>query len=266
MITKLAKMMAVALVFTGACGAANAGELTIVGTGDGLEMLQVVAVEYSTRHPEVKISIPASIGSGGGIVAVGSDTERLGRVARPLKDTEVKYGLVYVPIAKIPSAIFAHPSSGVSELTTEQVVKIFSGQVDSWAQVGGADLKIKVVRREEADSTLSVMRASMPGWADLVFTTRSKTAVTTQDAIDTVREVTGAVGFGPYSRTLDFESTVMKIDGKLPTDANYPSAVELALIYKQDKLDDEMKSFIDFCRSEEAAKVIETYGGVPSSR
>ena len=262
----LARASALALTIAWFCAAAAANELRIVGTGDGLEMLRVVAVEYTARHPDVKISIPASIGSSGGIVAVGSDTERLGRVARPLNDTEVKYGLVYVPIARIPSAVFAHPSSGISDLTTDQVVRIFSGKVDSWSDVGGSDLKVKVVRREEADSTLSVMRASMPGWSDLAFTPRSKTAVTTQDAIDTVRQVTGAIGFGPYSRVLDFESTVMKVDGRFPTDSDYPSAVELALIYKQDKLDDEMKSFIDFCRSEEAAKVIETYGGVPLSR
>lgn len=243
-----------------------ADDLKIVGTGDGLEMLRVIAVEYSTHHPEVKISLPPSIGSGGGIVAVASDTESLGRVARPLKDTEIKLGLTYVPIAKIPSAIFAHPSSGVRDLTSVQLVEIFSGKTESWADLGGADLKIKVVRREEADSTLAVMRQSMPGWGDLEFTSRSKTAVTTQDAINTVREIAGAVGFGPYSRVLDFETNVMTIDGSFPTDAGYPSAVELALIYKEGKLDEEMKSFIDFCLSDAAARVIETYGGVPAGK
>jgi phosphate transport system substrate-binding protein len=262
MTTKLAKMMAVALAFTGACGAANAGELNIVGTGDGLEMLRMVAVEHAALHPDVKISIPPSIGSSGGVVAVGSDTERLGRVARPLKDTEIKYGLVYIPIAKIPSAIIVHPSSKVTDLTTEQVVGIFSGKIESWAEVGGPDLKIKVVRREEADSTLSVMREQMPGWKDLEFTARSKTAVTTQDAIDTVRQVAGTIGFGPFSRAIEFDTNVIKIDGKFPTDLDYPSSVEFALIYKKEKLDSEMKSFVDFCLSDKATRVIELYGGV----
>lgn len=245
---------------------AVAEKLTIVGTGDGLEMLRAVAVAYSAKYPDAKIAIPQSIGSGGGIAAVGSDTERLGRVARPLKDSEIKYGLVYVPFAKIPSAFFTHPSTKVDALTSDELVSLYSGRVTSWKELGGADLKVKLVRREEADSTLQILRASMPGWADLEITPRSKTAVTTQDAISTVRDVAGTIGFGPYSRPLDFELNVIKVDDKFPTDPAYPSAVTLALIYKQERLDDQMKSFIDFCLSDAAREVIENYGGVPVRR
>lgn len=244
--------------------AAVAGELKIVGTGDGMAMLRAVATEYAAHHKDVKISIPQSIGSGGGIVAVGSNRERLGRVARPLKPSEVNYGLVYVPIAKIPSAIITHPSTAVKALTSAQLVDIFRGKARSWSDFGGADLKVKVVRREEADSTLQVIRASMPGWADLELTSRSKTAVTTQEALQTVRSVPGAIGFGPYSRPLEFDMNVLRIDDKFPTDPDYPSAVVLALIHKADRVDADMKSFIDFCLSDAGAKVIETYGGVPT--
>ncbi len=243
--------------------AAAAEKLTIVGTGDGLEMLRAVAVAYSARNPDAKISIPPSIGSGGGIAAVGSNTERLGRVARPLKASEIKYGLVYVPFAKIPSAFFTHPSTKVDALSSDDLVSIYSGRIKSWSELGGADLKVKVVRREESDSTLQILRKTMPGWADFKITPRSKTAVTTQDAISTVRSVAGTIGFGPYSRPLDFDLNVVKVDGKFPTDPAYPSAVTLALIYKQERLDDQMKSFVDFCLSDAARTVIENYGGVP---
>lgn len=241
----------------------SASELKIVGTGDGLEMLRAVAVAYRAQNPNVKLQIPQSIGSGGGIAAVGSDSERLGRVARPLKKSEAKYGLAYVPFAKIPSAFFTHPSTKVDDVSSKDLVKLYSGKVGSWKEIGGADMKVKLVRREEADSTLGVLRSSMPGWKTLAITPRSKMAMTTQEALKTVREVSGAVGFGPYSRPLDFDTNVLKVDGKFPTDPDYPSAVTLALIYKKDKLDDEMKSFIDFCLSDAAAKVIRNYGGVP---
>lgn len=243
--------------------AAYAGELKIVGTGDGLEMLRALAVAYSANNKHVAISIPPSIGSGGGIAAVGTDSERLGRVARPLKPSEVAYGLVYVPIAKIPSAVFTHPSTGVKNLTSDDLVRVYSGKTKSWSELGGADLKVKVVRREEADSTLQVLRASMPGWSKLEITPRSKTAVTTQEAIRTVRRIPGTIGFGPYSRPLDFEMNVLRVNGKFPTDPDYPSAVVLALIYKAEKLDEDMKSFVEFCRSDAGAEVIANYGGVP---
>ena len=59
-----------------------------------------------------------------------------------------------------------------------------------------------MVRREEADSTLLVLRQSMPGWDKLVITGRSKMALTTQESIETVRKVRGAIGTGPYTKPI----------------------------------------------------------------
>lgn len=239
--------------------------LSVVGTGDGLEMLREMGDGFSEAHPEIELSIPPSIGSGGGIAAVSSGTERLGRVARPLKDSEIEYGLVYLPIAKIPSAIFTHPSTGVEALSSEDLANLYAGKVTNWSELGGADLRVRLVRREDADSTLQVLRNTMPGWKDLTFSPRSKTALTTQDAISTAREVQGAIAFGPYSRPLEEGLNVLKIDGNHPTDETYPSAVTLALIYKDGALDSEMKTFIDFSQSDQAHSLIRNYGGVPVS-
>ncbi len=241
-------------------------KLTVVGTGDGLEMLQEIGSGFSEAYPGIELSIPPSIGSGGGIAAVSSGAERMGRVARPLKESEVEFGLVYLPIAKIPSSIFTHPSTGVSELTSEQLIKIYEGKITNWSEVGGADLRVRVIRREESDSTLQVLRATMPGWTDMEFSPRSKTALTTQDAISSAREVEGAIAFGPYSRPLEEGLDVLKIDGHHPMDEGYPSAVVLALVYKDGTMDEQMKTFIEFAQSDRAQEMIRNYGGVPVSQ
>lgn len=241
---------------------ASQNELTVVGTGDGLEMLREIGAGFSSKNPEVKLSIPPSIGSGGGIAAVSSDEERLARVARPLKESEQQAGLEYRPFAKIPSAFFVNSSVGLSSITAEDLYRVYSGQVRNWAELGGADLRVRLVRREDADSTLKVLRASMPGWDVLEISPRSKTAVTTQEAIETARNVKGAIAFGPYSRLLEQGLSVLKIDGFHPTSEDYPSAVTLALIYKDQQMDDQMKAFIDYASSDEARELITNYGGV----
>ena len=43
----------------------------------------------------------------------------------------------------------------------------------------------------------------MPGWKTLAITEKSKTATTTQDGVDTVKAVEGAIGFGPYTKELE---------------------------------------------------------------
>lgn len=237
--------------------------LTVVGTGDGLEMLQELGRGFTTAHPDIGLEIPPSIGSGGGIVAVGTGAERMGRVARPLSESEVAYGLVYLPFAKIPSAVFTHPSSGIKALTSEQLVQLYSGEITNWSALGGADLRVRLVRREDTDSTLQVLRASMPGWKDLEFSPRTKTAHTTQEAIASARAVEGSIAFGPYSRPLEDGLNVLKVDSSHPTDDAYPSAVTLALIYKDGTLEEDMSAFITYSRSPQAQSLIGNFGGVP---
>jgi phosphate transport system substrate-binding protein len=241
----------------------SAGELPVVGTGDGIELLKVLGAAYSADHPQTTVLVPPSIHSSGGIAAVGSEKEVLGRIARSLKDSERASGIISVPVFRLPAAIYIHPSAGVSNLTANQLAAIYAGNVTNWRDVGGADLRIKVVRREEVDSTLNVLRDTMPGWKNLVITEKSKTATTTQDAVDTVTSVPGAIGFGPYTKELERSLVVLRIDQKFPTDHDYPSAVTLSLIYKNNTVTPEAKSFVDFFKTAKAKTLLTSLGGVP---
>lgn len=253
-------LFAVAAVLPGA--RAMAEPLNVPGTGDGIEMLRGLAAIFTSENPDIIVNVPPSIGSGGAIAGVGSGKEIIGRVARPLTGAELDQGLVYTPIARIPSVFVTHPGVGISNLTTKQLAGIYSGEVTNWNEVGGPDMRIKVVRREDKDSTLLVLRETMPGWKELALTPRSKTAVTTQDALDSVRDVEGAIGFGPYSTQMRAVMTVLSIDGRFPTDKGYPSAVELALIHKTGTVTPTAQKFIAFTRTEKAHQLIRNMGGV----
>ncbi|MCJ2052416.1 PstS family phosphate ABC transporter substrate-binding protein [Methylobacterium sp. J-070] len=259
----LRRVSAAALAILAASTGAWADDLAIVGTGDGIEMLQAVATAYNAEAGEARVSVPASIGSGGAVAAVGGERQKLGRVARPLSEAEKGQGLIEVPLTRIPSAIFVHRGVGVASLTSAQVAGIFSGAIENWSAFGGSDLKIRVVRREETDSTLAVLRSSMPGWRDLALTSRSKTATTTQDAIETVRQTPGAIGFGPFSPALAGDLAVLSIDGNAPQDPAYPSAVTLSLIYKVATRDAACSDFLAFATSDRARRLLAERGGAP---
>ncbi len=241
----------------------DASDLQVVGTGDGIDLLRALSSDFMEQNKQTKVEIPPSIGSGGGIAAVGAGKAVLARVARKLKDSETASGIVYKPIARLPSAFFIHPGAGVTSLTTDQLRKVYSGEVTNWSEVGGADLRIRVVRREDSDSTLTVLREMMPGWKDIVITEKSKTATTTQEAIETVRDVVGAIGFGPYSANLEPAVSVLKIDGHHPLDATYPSSVELALIYKDVSVTPSARAFVKYAHSDKAHAVMSRLGSVP---
>lgn len=241
----------------------QAGDLSVVGTGDGVDLLRALGAAYTADHPDTNIIVPPSIGSGGGVAAVGSEKEVLARIARPLSDSEKEAGLVATPVFRLPSAFFVHRSAGVSSLTTAQLADIYNGKVTNWRDVGGQDMRIKVVRREDQDSTLLVLRQSMPGWKDLTITEKSKMAVTTQECIDTVKEVPGAIGFGPFTKALEMELSVLKIDGHHPTDRAYPSAVTLSFVHKESTVTPDAKRFIGYMKAAKAKTVLTSMGGVP---
>jgi phosphate transport system substrate-binding protein len=243
---------------------AAAKELSVVGTGDGIELLRALSAAYAADNPDTTIMVPPSIGSGGGLAAVGGDKEVLARVARPLTDSERALGLVATPMFRLPSAFFVHRGANVTNVSARQLADIYTGRIVNWSDIGGANMRIKVVRREEADSTLTVLRQSMPGWKDLAITEKSKTAVTTQDGIDTVKDVEGAIGFGPYTKALEMELVVLQIDGKYPTDRDYPSAVTVSLVHKQATVTPDAAKFIAYVKTAKAKTLLSSMGGVPA--
>lgn len=244
--------------------AAGADQLSVVGTGDGVEILKALGSAFNRIESSTEITIPPSIGSGGSVAAVDAGKARLGRIARRLTEAEQARGLVYTPIARLPSAFFVHPAAEVRDLSAAQLADIYAGRITNWKEVGGADLRIRVVRREEADSTLLVLRSSMPGWRDLVITERSKLATSAQEVIETVRLVEGAIGFGPFTNLLVQGSVVLTVDGRHPTDRSYPSGAELALIHRDETLTRDAKMFIAFSRSASGKSVISAHGALPT--
>lgn len=243
-----------------------AAEIRVVGTGDGLEVLRAVAVAYSTENPGTALTVPPSIGSGGAIAAVGSERERIGRVARPLSQSEIQNGLVYHPIIEIPSAFYVHPGVGRLDLTSEQLAAIFSGEINDWKSLNGPDLRTRVVRREEADSTLQVLRSNIPAFRNINFTTRSKLAMTTQEALESIRDNPGAIGFAPYSTETARSLGVVRLDGRWPNEIGYPAIVTVALIYKEGQLDDELRRFIRYFASPRAQALIRAAGARPIAK
>jgi phosphate transport system substrate-binding protein len=172
-------------------------------------------------------------------------------------------GIIETPVLLLPSVFMINPAAAVRDLTSEQVARIFRGEITNWQEVGGTNLRIKVVLREDSDSTLKVLRATMPGWRDLEFTARSKIAATTQDAFNLVSEVPGAIAFGPYSRSLEANVVVPSIDRRHVNDPDYPSTVTLSLIYREATVTAQARDFVRFLFSPKAQGLIRGFGGIP---
>ena len=255
--------LALALPFGAGTASAATEEITIVGTGDGIPILESLGAAFSENNPNVIVRVPPSIGSGGGIKSVGDDSFVLGRVARGIKDKEQHYGLTYQPFAKVPVVFFVHPSAGVRNLSAKQVVDIYSGRITNWSEVGGNNTRIRVVRREDGDSSLSVLRKSFPGFKEVVITANAREALTTAENYDAVERKAGAIGFGPYPGAVQARVDILTIGGASATDPGYPSFTVVALIYKEKSNTGNVGRFISFATSSSAHDAITSANGIP---
>ena len=230
-----------------------AEEINVVGTGAGAALFDALGKAFTKSNPSITIGVPKSIGSGGGMKAVGTDEALVGRVSRGINDKEKEYNLTYLPIAKIPVVFFTHKSVGIKNVSAKQICSIYAGETSNWKLVGGKDSDIRVVRREDGDSSLDVLLKSFPGFKDITITTKSKTALNDQEAVEGVLRKEGSIGFGSFDNTKSIDAITLTIDGKAPSDAAYPYFGTLALIFKEKNKAGSIAKFAEFAKSKAAA-------------
>jgi len=252
-------MMAITLLFT---TFSMAEEVAVVGTGDGVTVLKAIGTAYSKINPSVTVSVPNSIGSGGAVKAVGNGEFALGRVARGIKSKEEHFKLNYVAYAKVPVVYFVNQNVDIDNLSTAQVLDIYSGKVTNWKDVGGNDMKVRVVRREDGDSSLSQLKKSFSGFKEIEITKKSKTVFSTPEVVDILESTKGSIGFGPYDVVTNRNVKVLKIDGISPTDPKYPSVTTLGFVFNEQTISDVAKGFMLFATSPDAQAAITSAGGV----
>ena len=130
-------------------------------------------------------------------------------------------------------------------------------------RIGGNDANIRVVQRQEGDSSLDVLLAAFPGFKELVVTEKAKTTFSDPETEDTVLNTENVIAYGSYSNVKALNVTTLTIDGKSPTDADYPYVGTLGLVYKEANHTGSIKKFVEFATSDAAHEVITSAGGIP---
>lgn len=243
----------------------QAETIEIPGTGDGTAVLHALTAAYTIKHPETQFEIPQSVGSSGGIKAAGSGQAMLARVARTIQQKEERYNLKYLPYARVPAVFFVTDDVPVEYLSSQQICDIYRGEITNWQQLGGSDSQIQVFRREESDSTMTELRKSFPGFAKLTITDNAEIATKAPELLSRMQHQKSAIGFGPYDVAKNSGMKIIKVDGRDPMFAGYPSLTTLAFVYREERLSENARRFLEFALSAEANLPILAAGGVPTN-
>jgi len=138
-IRRLSAALTVAGVLAVAAPAAAsaATTITISGATASYPLVSLLAAKYVKLHPKkVKFKI-AQGGAQIGVNDVAAGRVTIGDVSRdPL--TVDPAGLVFYPIAKYAICVVTNKANPLANLTTAQVISIFTGKTRSWSAVSGA--------------------------------------------------------------------------------------------------------------------------------
>lgn len=111
------------------------GKVTVAGSSSVTPVMEKLAEAYKALNPNVTIEVNQSDSTTGVTSAIEGACD-LGMASRELKDSETSQGVTAKVIATDGIAVIVNNDNKVDNLTSDQVKKIFTGEVTKWSEIG----------------------------------------------------------------------------------------------------------------------------------
>lgn len=247
------------------------GTVTAAGSSALLPLAQAAAEVFMNDNPDASVVVNGG-GSGEGLKQVSQGAVDIGDsdvTAEEKLDADAAKGLTDHQVCTITMAPVVNASLGVTNLTTDQLVSIFTGKTTNWKDVGGPDEQIMLVTRPSSSGTRALFKTWALGGAEEA----SNKALETDDSgtlLQTVESNPGAIGYVALSYLVnDSKVATVSIDGVAPTLENtYNGTYKVwgyEHMYTKDAGSDAAQAFISYITGDTFSSKIEEMGyGVAS--
>lgn len=191
------------------------GSLVLSGSTALQPLASAAAEQYMNNNPKVSIQVNGG-GSGTGLSQVSQGAVQIGNSDVFAEEKKIT-GLVDHQVAVVGMAAAINPKVGIKNISQADLVKVFTGKITNWKQLGGVNQKIVLVNRSEASGTRATFDKYALGGA-------TPAQGITEDASNTVKKIIaqtpGAIGYLALSYFTDNSVTALSINGVAPTAAN----------------------------------------------
>lgn len=239
-------------------GAELSGSILASGSTALQPLVEQVAEKFMDANAGVDIQVQGG-GSGTGLTQVAEKQVDIGNsdvfAEEKLKDADAAKAATLVDhqVAVVAIAAVTHPDAGVTTLTKQQLVDIFTGKVTNWKEVGGADQKIQIINRPSSSGT----RATFESFA-LGTKTEDIQGSIQEDSSGTVKkmigETPGAIGYLALSylddtvKTLNYDGVEPSVDNVIA--GKYP-VWAYEHMYTNGEPNATVKAFLDYLMTDE---------------
>jgi phosphate transport system substrate-binding protein len=238
------------------------GTLTMAGSTSMEKLANVAAEAFMEKYPDVMVSAEF-IGSSAGIEALLAGTTDIGNSSRNLKDTEKSSGAVENIVAIDGIAVISDKKNTVLDLTKDQLIQIYKGEITNWSELGGTDQPIVVIGREAGSGT----RGAFEEILEVVDLCKYSNEInSTGGVMSKVASTPGAIGYVSLD-ILDDSVNAMKLESVEPTADNIKAGsyflsrpFVMATAGEISNQNEIVQTFFEFMKSEEGKALIESIG------
>jgi len=262
--------LSLVLLLLSSCGAAApaaptpeplTGTYTASGGGGALPAVEALTARFKELHPGIDWIVSES-GSNSAIKLVLSNTIDVGFVSRELTDAE-KTRVTGIPIGFSGTAVIVNAANPVTNLTREQLRRIYTGEITSWPELGGTEPMIRAYIREPNAATRQTFEAFVFAGAVPAYGKNVVQQTEVEAMLTAVNSFRGAIGIASTgSRTAsDKRVKMLSIDGITATQetiasGEYKIVRPLAVIYSNTaQLKPAIRAFFEFVKTPEGQRI-----------
>ena len=238
------------------------GAISLAGSTSMEKLCEALSESFMEKYPNISVTVEYT-GSGAGLESLAAGSVDIGNASRHLKEEETSAGAVENVVAIDGIAVITDKDNEVTDVSAEDLAKIYKGEITNWSELGGQDEAIVVIGREAGSGT----REAFEELLDVADACQyAQELDSTGGVLAKVAATPGAIGYVSLDVVDDTIQTV-SLDGVAPTEENILAGDYLLSrpfvmatngeISEQNEL---VQTWFDYVNSEDGKNVISSVG------
>ena len=238
------------------------GSVTLAGS-TSMEKLAIAMNEaFMEKYPNVSATAEFT-GSSAGIESLAAGSVDIGDASRALSDDEKGQGIVENIVAIDGIAVITDTDNTITDIKSEDLAKVYTGEITNWKDLGGKDEQIVVIGREAGSGTRDAFEELMDVKDSCKY---AQELDSTGAVLAKVAATPGAVGYVSLD-VLDDTVNGLKINSVEPTEENILAGTYvlqrpfvMATKGEISEQSEQVQAYFDFINSEDGQNVIKSVG------